>query len=129
MVVFNNPRDTSQITHLAKQMYPGKVTFENVTKVPYGYLDLKQETPEQLRLRTSIFPDDGVQYVYISKTYKPRVQYIGETTIENIKEQTPSPDHHYRDVVTHEETRIGSRVAAKTKEQKTSKGYPGTFRQ
>ena len=72
MVLFKNPRDTSQITHLAKQMYPGKVklvqeSFKNATKVPYGYLviDLKQETPEQLRLRSSIFPDDGVQYVYI----------------------------------------------------------------
>ena len=44
-----------------------QVSFENATKVPYGYLviDLKQETPEQLRLRTSIFPDDGVQYVYL----------------------------------------------------------------
>jgi len=75
MVLFKNPRDTSQISHLAKQMYPGKVkfvqeSFENATKVPYGYLviDLKQETPEQLRLRTSIFPDDGVQYVYLPKT-------------------------------------------------------------
>ena len=75
MVLFKNPRDTSQISHLVKQMYPGKVklvqeSFENATKVSYGYLviDLKQETPEQLRLRTSIFPDDGVQYVYLPKT-------------------------------------------------------------
>ena len=75
MVLFKNPRDTSQITHLAKQMYPGKVkfvqdSFKNATNVPYGYLviNLKQETPEQLHLRTSIFPDDGFQYVYISKT-------------------------------------------------------------
>ena len=27
MVLFKNPRDTSQISHLAKQMYPGKVKF------------------------------------------------------------------------------------------------------
>ena len=99
MVFFKNPCDTSQLTHLAKQMYPGKVkfeSFENATKVTYGYLviDLKQETPEQLRLRTSIFPDDDVQYVYISKTYKPRVRDVGETIIENIKEQTPSPSRH-----------------------------------
>ena len=43
MVFFKIPRDTSQISHLAKQMYPGKVkfiqeSFENATKVPYGYL-------------------------------------------------------------------------------------------
>ena len=48
MVGFKNPRDTSQISYLAKQMYPGKVkfvqeSFKKATKVPYGYLviDLK----------------------------------------------------------------------------------------
>ena len=68
MVLFKNPRDTSQITHLAKQMYPCKVkfvqeSFEKATKVPHGYLviDLKQETPEQLRLRTSIFPYENIK--------------------------------------------------------------------
>ncbi len=72
MLVFKNPRDASQITHLAKQMYPGRVkfvqeAFKNATTVPYGYLlvDLKQDTPEDMRLRTTILPDDAVQYVYI----------------------------------------------------------------
>jgi len=27
LVVFKNPRDASQITHLAKQMYPGKLKY------------------------------------------------------------------------------------------------------
>ena len=52
MVVFKNPRDASQITNLAKQMYPGRVkfiqeTFADATSTPYGYLlvDLKQDTP------------------------------------------------------------------------------------
>ena len=74
MVLFKNPRDTSQITHLAKQMYPGRVkflqeSFTDATTIPYGYLliDLKQETPEDLRLRTTIFPDDVIQYVYLPK--------------------------------------------------------------
>ena len=95
MVVFKNPRDASQVTHLAKQMYPGRVnfvqetfkdatlakqmypgrvnfvqeTFKDATNVPYGYLlvDLKQDTPEDLRLRTTILPDDAVQYVYVPK--------------------------------------------------------------
>ena len=59
MVVFKNPRDASQVTHLAKQMYPGRV----------GYLlvDLKQDTPEDMRLRTTILPDDTVQCVYVPK--------------------------------------------------------------
>ena len=74
MVVFKNPRDASQITNLAKQMYPDRVkfiqeAFADATSTPYGYLlvDLKQDTPEDLRLRTSILPDDVVQYVYMSK--------------------------------------------------------------
>ena len=74
MVVFKNPRDTSQMSHLARQMYPEcakfvQVAFKYATSVPYGYLlvDLKQDTPEDMRLRTAIFPDDGVQYVYLPK--------------------------------------------------------------
>ena len=74
MVVFKNPRDVSQMSHLARQMYPGRVkfvqeAFKDATAVPYGYLlvDLKQDTPEDMRLRTAIFPDDGVQYVYLPK--------------------------------------------------------------
>ena len=74
MAVFKNPRDASQVTHLAKQMYPGRVNFmqeafKDATNVPYGYLlvDLKQDTPEDLRLCTTILPDDAVQYVYVPK--------------------------------------------------------------
>ena len=74
MVVFKNPRDAAQVTHLAKQMYPGCVefvqeAFKDATSVPYGYLlvDLKQDTPEDIRLRTTILPDDNDQYVYVPK--------------------------------------------------------------
>ena len=73
LVVFKNPRDASQITHLAKQMYPGKLkyvqeSFKDATSVPHGYLllDLRQETPDHLRLRTDIFPPDH-QVVYVQK--------------------------------------------------------------
>ena len=72
MVVFNNPRDATQLLHLARQMYPrctkfALEAFKDATTVPYGYLlvDLKQDTPEDMRLRTCIFPDDDVQYVYL----------------------------------------------------------------
>ena len=74
MVVFNNPRDSSQVTHLAKHMNPACVkfvqeAFKAATSVPYGYLlvDLKQDTPEDMRMRTTILPDDTVQYVYVPK--------------------------------------------------------------
>ncbi len=74
IVLFKSPRDAGQVGHLAKQMYPGKVNymieaFKDATSSAYGYLfvDLKQETEEDMRLRTCIFPDDRLQYVYVRK--------------------------------------------------------------
>ena len=71
LVVFKNPRDGSQIVHLAKQMYPGKTryvqhAFELATRQAHGYLviDLKQSTPEIMRLRSKIFPDE-IEHVYV----------------------------------------------------------------
>lgn len=73
LVVFKNPRDASQITHLAKQMYPGNIkylqeAYKDATAQAHGYLliDLKQSTPEHLRLRTAIFPGTQ-QTVYVQK--------------------------------------------------------------
>ena len=73
MVIFKNPRDASQISHLARQMYPGRgkylqEAFVHATSKPYGYLlvDARQETPEHLRLRTKIFPGQ-LQTVYVRK--------------------------------------------------------------
>ena len=73
LVVFNNPRDKSQIIHLSKQMYPGendyvKEAFALATREPYGYLllDLKQTTPGALRLRGRIFPGEEKE-VYVRK--------------------------------------------------------------
>jgi hypothetical protein len=73
LVLFKNPRDATQITYLARQMYPTKPkfmieTFADATKDPYTYLvvDLKADTPDEHRLRSGIFPDD-VHYVYIPK--------------------------------------------------------------
>ena len=72
MVLFKNPRDVTQIVHLAKQMYPGQTkyveeSFRDATSRPHGYLfvDLKQNTPEHLRLRTNIF--EPQTYVYVKK--------------------------------------------------------------
>ena len=71
LVIFKNPRDASQIVHLAKQMYPGQSTyvqeaFNLATRDPHGYLlvDLKQTTPDSLRMRSHIFPGE-IQQVYI----------------------------------------------------------------
>ena len=61
MIVFKNPRDSSQLANLARQMYPGRgafvqEAFADATASPYGYLliDLKQNTPDDMRLRTSV---------------------------------------------------------------------------
>ncbi len=73
MVLFKNPRDASVISHLGKQLYPGnnkyfQEVFHDATAKAYGYIfiDLKQTTPEHLRLRTQIFPNE-VQFVYLRK--------------------------------------------------------------
>jgi hypothetical protein len=65
MVVFKNPRDVSQIMTLAHQMYPQRTkyfleAYTAATAQSHGYLviDMKQETPDILRLRSSIFPGE-----------------------------------------------------------------------
>ena len=73
MVLFKNPRDTYQISLLAKQMFPGNVryflqAFSDATSKAYGYLliDFKAATPDCYRLRSEILSDRPV--VYIPKT-------------------------------------------------------------
>lgn len=72
MVLMKNPADKLTPLNLAKQMYPGQVpgfmeAFNHATRDAHGYLliDLDQNTPEQFRLRTSIFPDDEATAVYM----------------------------------------------------------------
>jgi hypothetical protein len=74
IVNFRNPRDRKQFTYLATQISPRNVkyleeAYEDSTRLPYGYLlvDCHQRTDENLRIRTSIFPDDQYNYVYIPK--------------------------------------------------------------
>lgn len=68
---FKNPRDRAQIKHLARQMYPENPKFieeayADATRSPHGYLllDLKQSTPDSVRVRSCVFPDDPLQFVY-----------------------------------------------------------------
>jgi len=62
LVVFKSPRDKTAIQHLGTQMFPKNSkflveSFQDATLEPYGYIliDLRQETPEQMRIRTKIF--------------------------------------------------------------------------
>lgn len=73
-VLFKCPRDRSQVSYFARQVQPRNVkffceAFEDATSAPYGYLlvDCHQKTPDNLRFRTSIFPDDHNQYAYTPK--------------------------------------------------------------
>ena len=73
LVVFKNPRDKSQIIHLAKQICPGEVNYAKeafalATRKPHGYLlvDLKQSTLDALRFRGRIFPEEERE-VYVRK--------------------------------------------------------------
>ena len=74
LVIFKNPRDATQISHIARQMYPGRSKFlveayADATQRPHGYLliDLKNDTEEQLRVRTNVLPDEWPHYVYVHK--------------------------------------------------------------
>ena len=65
MVVFKNPRDLSQNMSVAHQIYPQRTkyflkAYTAATAQPHGYLviDMKQETPNILRLRSHIFPGE-----------------------------------------------------------------------
>jgi hypothetical protein len=65
MVVFKNPRDVSQIMAMAHQMYPQRTkyfleAYTAATAQPHGYLviDMKQEAPDILTLRSRIFPGE-----------------------------------------------------------------------
>lgn len=73
LVLFRNPRDATQVAHLARQMYPGKSkflieAFRDATEAPFSYmlLDLKPDTEEKFRVRSHIFPGEQ-SYAYVPK--------------------------------------------------------------
>ena len=71
LAVFKNPRDKAQFSCLSRQMYPKNQKFldecfADATSRPFGYLflDLKQSTRDNLRIRTDIFPgEENIVYV------------------------------------------------------------------
>jgi hypothetical protein len=69
IVLFKNPRDKRQISVLAQQMEPRNSNFVrdsylDATEKPHGYLvfDLRQDTPEELRLVTNVDTDTPTVY-------------------------------------------------------------------
>ena len=74
IVCFKNPRDKAQIHHLANQVCPDNPRFlrdaySDATSQPHGYLllDLKQDTPEEYRFRSNIFPSDEYNHFYVPR--------------------------------------------------------------
>lgn len=75
IILFKNSRDMSQINCFARQLYPRNSKFMvdayiKATTHPYSYLvvDLHPTTPEEHRLRESLFPDmHGIHWIYRPK--------------------------------------------------------------
>ena len=64
---------------MGKQMFPENVkffseVFHDATYNPYTYLliDLRNDTPEDLRLRTRILPEETLNGTFQPIVYKPR---------------------------------------------------------
>jgi len=66
-----NPGDALHVKTLNKQIFGGSKHFieayNDATDKPFGYLliDLTQPSPDNLRLRTHIFPDESYQLIYV----------------------------------------------------------------
>lgn len=72
MVLFKNPRDSAQVSFLARQISPENPKFiqeayREATSAPHGYLliDLKQGTDDAIRIRSDIFEE--YQTIFVPK--------------------------------------------------------------
>jgi hypothetical protein len=79
IMVFKSPRDTMQIKTLGRQMHGSgqflEAAFHDCTKEPYGHLliDFRQNTPENIRVRSNVFNAFPTVYTASSKKYKSSV--------------------------------------------------------
>jgi len=73
LILMKNPSDRLQIKNLGRQLFPGsrhfEESFDDATSKPYGYLliDLTQTTPDNMRIRSNIFPENNGMVVYSPK--------------------------------------------------------------
>ena len=72
LVIFKNPRDSSQIQNLARQFIPTNSKFltwayRDATEKPYSYLllDLTPAMNDKYRVRARILPNEKPQIVYV----------------------------------------------------------------
>ena len=73
LILLKNPSDNLQISTLARQLFPKNPkhlleAYADATTVPHSYLllDLHQQTLDNLRLRTKIFPGE-ITIIYTQK--------------------------------------------------------------
>lgn len=69
-IIFDNPRDRSQIRYLAREMFPQNSKFlveayTDAIKIPHGYLflDNKNSTDEEIRVQTNITETKRIVYM------------------------------------------------------------------
>ena len=76
-MLFLNSRDKAQIQQFIRQIYSKFKSYFDATNVPHGYLplDLKPKTPEYLRVRTNIFPENVRNYVYVQNNTSREFNY------------------------------------------------------
>lgn len=75
IVLMKNPRDASQVSHFARQVMPGRPKFvvdvyKEATKHAHSYLlfDNHQKTPDCLRIRSRILPNEAPMHVWMERT-------------------------------------------------------------
>ena len=73
-IIFDNPRDRTQVRYLAREMFPDcpkvlQEAYADASKNSHGYLfiDNKQGTPEELRIQTKI--ENTCRVVYKPKKF------------------------------------------------------------
>ena len=71
LVLMKNPRDKNIASYIARQIYPNRAKkfrqmYEDVTKNPFTYLfiDLKADTPEEIRLLSNVLGEKDYISVY-----------------------------------------------------------------
>jgi hypothetical protein len=71
MILFKNPRDSVQISNLARQMFPNRskafmeAFMDAVENYRYIFLDFDLETSDKLRIQTNIVDDKRIIYTFI----------------------------------------------------------------
>lgn len=72
-ILFANKRDESQVHILARQFYPKAAkwkrflsVYEDVTEAPFSYIlvDCTPCHPRSIKVRSHVFPEDAIMYVY-----------------------------------------------------------------